>query len=108
VLAPALKIVKEKLDLIDNYPEIKNGHKFAAVALYSASKESLNNSCWSDFHPIVVDCLAKEKIDCRIALKRIKPLAWECLDMSLQSMKKNRIPGLYHVELPSSIVSGTF
>ena len=63
---------------------------------------------WSDFSPIVVDCLVDDYASCEAAATRIKPLAWTALEIALRQFGGRRQPGLYPVDVPHDLVWNSF
>jgi hypothetical protein len=104
---PVVKLVHERLRTIDHAPT-RNGSRFAAAAVYARTKESWARGCWSDFFPIIVDCLADDYRSCEAAVLRIKPLAWQALDMALQELGGNYREGLFHVRVPDHVVRDAY
>jgi hypothetical protein len=104
---PVVKVVHERLGMIDNAPTT-NGSKFAAASVYARTKESWAQGRWSDFFPIVVDCLADDYRRCEHAVARIKPLAWSALEMALQQLAGESRKGLFHVNVPDDLVWNAF
>lgn len=96
--APVIKVVSEGLNLITSAP-VKNGSTFAATSTYVATPASWRLGQWSDFHPIVVDCLVDDPEDCEHAKQRITKDYWDALRISLERLGPIREPGLYHVDL---------
>jgi hypothetical protein len=105
--APVVRILRERLDLIDQRP-VRDGDRFAAASVYSRTPESWAKGRWSGFVPIVVDCLVDDRGCCENALARLKPLAWECLELALPQLRGLRKPGVYHVDLPDEIVQNAY
>jgi Protein of unknown function (DUF3239) len=104
---PVVRILRERLDLIDKKP-VRNGDRFAAASVYLRTPESWAEGRWSQFVPIVVDCLVDDRGCCENALARLKPLAWECLELALQQLGGLRKPGLYHVAVPDEMVRNAY
>jgi hypothetical protein len=100
---PVVKILRERLDLIDP-SRVKNGGRFAAASIYSRTQASWAQGRWSDFWPIVIDCLVDDRTSCKDAVARIKPLAWKALELALQKMDNRRKEGLFYVDVPDEIV----
>jgi hypothetical protein len=99
---PVVKIVRERVDMIDPL-RVVNGTRFAA-SIYSCRQASWALGRWSDFWPIVVDCLVDDRASCEDAVARIKPLAWRALEIALQRMDDRDQEGLFHVDVPDEIV----
>ncbi len=107
VPTPVVKIVRERLDMID--PRLATrGTRLAAASVYWSTPESMARGCWSDFSPIVVDCLVDDTSSCEAARARIKPLAWKVLDLALAKLGDVRRPGLYPVDVPLDMAWDAF
>ncbi|MGO8691546.1 MAG: DUF3239 domain-containing protein [Thermoguttaceae bacterium] len=104
---PVLKIVQERLDMI-SHCRATRGRRFAAASLYSSTRASWARGQWSDFSPIVVDCLVDDYASCEAAAARIKPLAWTALEIALRQFGGRRQPGLYPVDVPHDLVWNSF
>lgn len=101
---PVVKIIPEQLDLISSSPVI-NGARFAAVAIYAATDASTAEGRWTDFMPIIVDCLVDDWAACENARTRIKPLAWKGLEFALAKLADKGKEGLFYVDVPDEIVA---
>lgn len=105
---PVVKVVRERLDMIDG-ARTTTGAGFAAASLYSRTKESWAQARWHDFSPLIVDCLVDDRLGCENAKSRLKPLAWKCLNTALQSLNGRRLGvGLYPVDLPPEMVNDAY
>jgi hypothetical protein len=104
---PVVKILHERLDMIDHAQTI-NGSGFAAASIYFCTQTSWAQGCWSDFSPIVVDCLVDDSGSCEAAKTRIKPLAWKALKIALKKLDGNNQKGLYHVHVPDDVVRNAY
>jgi hypothetical protein len=104
---PVVKIIRERLDLISTTPVI-NGVRFAAVAMYGATNESVAKGRWNDFFPIVVDCLVDDRAACENAHKRLKLSGWKGLELALTQLTDKTREGLFPVNVPAAIVRGSW
>lgn len=105
---PVIKVLHERLNLIES-ARATTGAKFAAASVYFGTPQSLAQSKWHDFSPIIVDCLVDDLEGCENAKKRLKPLAWKCLETALQNLGSRRLDvGLYPVNLPPDMVNNAY
>jgi len=104
---PVVKIMRERLDLIDR-SRVFDGSKFAAASVYSRTQQSWARGVWSDFFPIIVDCLVDEPESCENATARIKPLGWQALELGLRKVPNRTRTGLFHVDVPDEMVWNAF
>ncbi len=104
---PVVKIIRERLDMISTTP-VDNGVRFAALAMYGATNESVAKGHWNDFFPIVVDCLVDDRAACEKAQKRLKLAGWKALEIALTQLTDETREGLYRVNVPDNIVRGSW
>ena len=73
----------------------------------SRTDESWSDGRWSDFLPIIVDCLVDDENQCDISKQKLKPLAWKALEIGLEQVDRFK-EGLYPVEIAHEIVWNTY
>jgi hypothetical protein len=100
---PVVKTVRERPDMVQD-SRVVNGSRFAAASIYRATQDSWAQSRWSDFFPIIVDCLIDDRRCCEDAVARIKPLAWACLEIALKQLDSKSEEGLFRVSVPDDLV----
>ena len=101
--APVIKILRERLDLIDQMPA-RTGSRFAAACLYARTDEIYAQGQWSDVFPIIVDCLSDDYQGCRRAARdRLKPSDWTELELCLQTLSGDYREGLHHIDVPDDM-----
>ena len=103
---PVIKISIEKLHLIKNMT-ISNGQRLATVALYERGRDPYAKA-WTNFDPKIPNCFTDNIELCNMAIKRLSKNAWKCLDKGLEQLPDNRQPGLYPVQLDSSLVNNAY
>jgi hypothetical protein len=100
---PVIKVIRERIHLATNV--LTTGTRVAAAATYYSWKSGR----WSDFKPVVVDCLVSRPDQAEAAKARLKPTAWDCLDAAVRMLGGNRPAlGLYPVDLPDEMVSEAY
>jgi hypothetical protein len=97
---PVIKILRERLDLI-RHSRVTDGSRLAAASIYWRTDESWARGCWSDFSPVVVDCLVDDQRLCAEAVARLKPLAWQALQIGVRCLCGRYAQGLYAVQVPA-------
>lgn len=99
---PVIKVWRERVDLIQA-DKAQDGVRFAAASTYYRTNESWERGCWSDIEPYIVNCLVENELECEAAKGRLKPLAWEALDIGLQNLEEIK-EGIHIVDVPHDIV----
>lgn len=96
-----IKFFVERLSLI---PEgVRNGDTFAAISLYEGGPNSRFTGKWSNFFPIVANCVSRNKASCDAAKAKIPASHWAALDMGLTLLGPKTEPGLYDIGLPNEL-----
>ena len=98
---PVIKIFREKLPLIPR--PVRDGDTFAAVSVYRRNAESEVTGRWSDFLPIVTDCVVTDPHSCAFAKAKITPPHWTALRVGLSQLPTPSAPGLYDIVLPETL-----
>jgi len=104
---PVVKIFRERLDLVDPLL-VRKGARLAVACIFWSTEESMARGCWSDFSPIVINCLVDDPGSGEAAKARIKPLAWEVLGLGLAKLQGRRQVGLYPVDVPLDMAWDAF
>lgn len=104
---PAVKIRREPLHLLPDRLK-HDGARLAAVSIYHASVKSREAGYWEDFSPLPIDCLVLNEAACKVALRRLSPLAWKALDIGVAQLDGCFEQGLHRVEVPHEIVWNAF
>ena len=98
-----IKIIEERLDLVPAARR-KNGARFASVALYSKDEGDERPGRWTDFFPIVVDCLVDDSRACYEAMSRLDERDWAELEAGLDVLGDAVYElGLHDVTLPDEL-----
>lgn len=101
---PVVRIIEERLHLIR--PTVPAaGARVAAACIYWRKEAGPPEADWDDFSPIVLDCLVDNLPARRAAMDRIRPAAWEALNLAVPQLEAHAPPGLYPVAIPPAILS---
>jgi hypothetical protein len=98
---PVIKVFREKLSLVSR--PVHDGETFAAVSVYRRNADSEVTGRWSDFSPIVADCVVTDPNSCAFAKAKIPPPHWTALRLGVSQLSVPIAPGLYDVHLPESV-----
>lgn len=99
---PVIQIYSERIDLIPR--KVRKGDLFATACIYLQNDESRAQGQWAGVDPIIVDCLVTNQKACRDAASRIKPLAWQALEIGLSQVQDLTTMDIHYVDVPHDIV----
>lgn len=97
---PAIKILEQPLHRRFGAPP-SEGERMAAVAVYQPGEPQDH---WTDFLPIVVDCVTRRSPEIKRVLFSIPESEWHKLEAGLGQLPDGAGPGLYMIEnLPPAV-----
>jgi hypothetical protein len=91
---PVIKILNQPLDKMTGGPP-KPGKPLAAVALYEGN---LGSDHWSNFSPVVVNCVSTNAAAIERVRQSIEDEEWLALKKGLAQVPRPLRPGLYRVD----------
>ena len=98
---PVIRIFVEQLDRLPS--PSKAGDTFAAVSLYGQDAQTAKTGRWSTFHPMVVDCMVRDRTECEFRKAMIPDAQWKALELGLAQILDKTRPGIYDIALPDQL-----